>query len=212
MEDPLGRGIAFFSRHEARVAPPSSANRLLKLYARRRLPGLRHRVSEWRLLRNVTRSWSRCGGTGSSRRGTAARGCGSRRRRRRRGRGRGAHLLHVILLRRSRFEARSRGNISRISTSATSPSRALHRATDEHLRLSARSRQGASRPSRRLEPWLQQGRPPQKIFHNCSGKHAGMLALCRAHGWDTQGYRLPDHPVQQACRAAHAEAADVDAS
>jgi len=39
-----------------------------------------------------------------------------------------------------------------------------------------------------------------------------MLALCRAHGWDTQGYRLPDHPVQQACRAAHAEAAEVDAS
>jgi L-asparaginase II len=53
---------------------------------------------------------------------------------------------------------------------------------------------------------------PIAVFNNCSGKHAGMLALCRAHGWDTQGYRLPDHPVQQACRAAHAEAADADAS
>jgi L-asparaginase II len=36
-----------------------------------------------------------------------------------------------------------------------------------------------------------------------------MLALCRARGWPTQGYRLPDHPVQQACAQAHAEAADV---
>ena len=37
-----------------------------------------------------------------------------------------------------------------------------------------------------------------------------MLALCRAHGWPAAGYRLPGHPVQEACRAAHAEAADVD--
>jgi L-asparaginase II len=61
-----------------------------------------------------------------------------------------------------------------------------------------------------LELGLQPGRPPQKLQHNCSGKHAGMLALCRANDWPTQGYRLPDHPVQQACKAAHAEAADVD--
>jgi L-asparaginase II len=37
-----------------------------------------------------------------------------------------------------------------------------------------------------------------------------MLALCRAHAWPTSGYRLPDHPVQQHARAAHAEAAAVD--
>src|SRR5581483_4327247 len=30
-----------------------------------------------------------------------------------------------------------------------------------------------------LELGLEEGRPPEKIFHNCSGKHAGMLALCR---------------------------------
>jgi L-asparaginase II len=36
-----------------------------------------------------------------------------------------------------------------------------------------------------------------------------MLALCRAHDWPSQGYRLPDHPVQLACRAAHAEAAEL---
>jgi L-asparaginase II len=37
-----------------------------------------------------------------------------------------------------------------------------------------------------------------------------MLALCRARGWPTQGYRLPGHPVQQACRDAHLEAAEAD--
>ncbi len=53
------------------------------------------------------------------------------------------------------------------------------------------------------------GVPPSRLKHNCSGKHAGMLALCRANGWPTQGYRLPDHPVQRAALAAHAEAAEV---
>jgi L-asparaginase II len=61
-----------------------------------------------------------------------------------------------------------------------------------------------------LELGLQEGRLPERIHHNCSGKHAGMLALCRANGWNTTGYRLPGHPVQEACRAVHAEAAEVD--
>jgi len=37
-----------------------------------------------------------------------------------------------------------------------------------------------------------------KLKHNCSGKHAGMLALCRARGWPLEGYSRPDHPCQQA--------------
>src|SRR5262249_1951747 len=37
-----------------------------------------------------------------------------------------------------------------------------------------------------------------------------MLALCRARGWPAQGYRRPEHPVQQACLDVHAEAAEVD--
>ena len=37
-----------------------------------------------------------------------------------------------------------------------------------------------------------------KLRHNCSGKHAGMLALCQANGWPYEGYRLPEHPCQQA--------------
>jgi L-asparaginase II len=61
-----------------------------------------------------------------------------------------------------------------------------------------------------LELGLQEGRPPQKIHHNCSGKHAGMLALCGACGWPTNGYHLSEHPVQRACHEAHAEAAEVE--
>ncbi len=61
-----------------------------------------------------------------------------------------------------------------------------------------------------LELGVQEGRPPQKIHHNCSGKHAGMLALCDARGWEHEGYHLPEHPVQRACHEAHAEAAEVE--
>lgn len=62
-----------------------------------------------------------------------------------------------------------------------------------------------------LELGVQEGRPPQRIHNNCSGNHAGMLALCRARGWPTEGYRLPEHPVQLTCRDVHAEVAQVDA-
>jgi L-asparaginase II len=36
-----------------------------------------------------------------------------------------------------------------------------------------------------------------RLRHNCSGKHAGMLAVCAARGWPRVGYRLADHPLQQ---------------
>jgi L-asparaginase II len=48
-----------------------------------------------------------------------------------------------------------------------------------------------------LENGLQEGRPEGKLGHNCSGKHAGMLAACRAHGWPLHPYRDPAHPLQQ---------------
>ncbi|HEX9712599.1 MAG TPA: asparaginase [Actinomycetota bacterium] len=38
---------------------------------------------------------------------------------------------------------------------------------------------------------------PARIAHNCSGKHAAMLAACRAAGWPLEGYRAPEHPLQQ---------------
>ncbi|HEX6877951.1 MAG TPA: asparaginase [Nocardioidaceae bacterium] len=40
------------------------------------------------------------------------------------------------------------------------------------------------------------------IAMNCSGKHAAMLATCVTNGWDTSGYRSPDHPLQVAIREA----------
>jgi L-asparaginase II len=61
-----------------------------------------------------------------------------------------------------------------------------------------------------LELGPQGGRPLELIHNNCSGNHAGMLALCRARGWRTEGYRLPEHPVQQACLDVHAEAAELE--
>ncbi len=35
------------------------------------------------------------------------------------------------------------------------------------------------------------------LSNNCSGKHAGMLAVCVAEGWPTENYTDPQHPLQQ---------------
>ena len=37
------------------------------------------------------------------------------------------------------------------------------------------------------------------VYSNCSGKHAGMLALAKHHGWPTEFYTRLEHPVQQRC-------------
>jgi L-asparaginase II len=52
-----------------------------------------------------------------------------------------------------------------------------------------------------LENGPQEDRPAGKLGHNCSGKHAGFLAACRANGWPFAGYRLPEHPIQQRIRS-----------
>ena len=41
------------------------------------------------------------------------------------------------------------------------------------------------------------GESPDPIHGNCSGKHAGMLALCAYEGWSLRDYRQSDHPVQR---------------
>jgi L-asparaginase II len=48
-----------------------------------------------------------------------------------------------------------------------------------------------------LECGSQDGRPDGPLGHNCSGKHAGMLAACRAHDWPLHPYRELSHPLQQ---------------
>ena len=55
--------------------------------------------------------------------------------------------------------------------------------------------------------WLADGRPPERLAMNCSGKHAAMLSACVAAGWPTEGYLRPDHPLQQAVEARLGEAA-----
>jgi L-asparaginase II len=39
---------------------------------------------------------------------------------------------------------------------------------------------------------------PARITHNCSGKHAAMLATARDNDWPLVDYRAADHPVQRA--------------
>lgn len=57
---------------------------------------------------------------------------------------------------------------------------------------------------------LECGPEPTRIDHNCSGKHAGMLLLCRINDWPFEGYRLAAHPCQLAMRDEVAAAAEVD--
>jgi len=44
---------------------------------------------------------------------------------------------------------------------------------------------------------LASGGKARAVHNNCSGKHAGMLALALHHGWDPRGYVGRDHPVQR---------------
>ncbi len=44
------------------------------------------------------------------------------------------------------------------------------------------------------------GRLPTRLHNNCSGKHAGMLALALHNEWTPGGYERLDHPVQKRIR------------
>ncbi|HET6290554.1 MAG TPA: asparaginase [Amycolatopsis sp.] len=48
------------------------------------------------------------------------------------------------------------------------------------------------------DAWIASGRTASRLAHNCSGKHAAMLATCRLHGWSTKDYLDPAHPLQRA--------------
>src|SRR2546425_432942 len=50
------------------------------------------------------------------------------------------------------------------------------------------------------------------VYSNCSGKHAGMLALARNHGWPTEFYTRLEHPVQQRLLSEVAEWSGVERS
>ena len=88
---------------------------------------------------------------------------------------------------------------------------ASHNGEPEHVRVAASMLQKAGLAEDALEcgaHWpgdpraaralVEQGERPRAIHNNCSGKHAGMLALARHMGVDPKGYIARAHPVQQA--------------
>ncbi len=48
---------------------------------------------------------------------------------------------------------------------------------------------------------LARGGGPDAIHHNCSGKHACMVAACVTEGWPVPAYRDPEHPLQRHIRS-----------
>jgi L-asparaginase II len=49
---------------------------------------------------------------------------------------------------------------------------------------------------------IRRGRAPSQLHNNCSGKHAGFLAVAKHLGQDRHNYVAPDHPVQVVVREA----------
>lgn len=87
---------------------------------------------------------------------------------------------------------------------------ASHSAADYHLDAvksilrkigltEAELRCGAQTPSdqQEIERLILAHEKPSQLHNNCSGKHAGMLAVCVTKGWPTDNYIAPDHPLQQ---------------
>ena len=64
--------------------------------------------------------------------------------------------------------------------------------------------------SRARDELVRQGLVPRAIHNNCSGKHAGMLALARQLGAEPSGYASPAHPVQRAIAKTIGKICDCD--
>ncbi|MFP3949152.1 MAG: asparaginase, partial [Longimicrobiales bacterium] len=60
------------------------------------------------------------------------------------------------------------------------------------------------------EEILRRGEAYGPLHNNCSGKHAGMLALARHRGWEVAGYSEANHPVQRRMAAEMARWSGVD--
>lgn len=71
----------------------------------------------------------------------------------------------------------------------------------EHLECGSHPPFNDRTPGMPKEPGVQRS----ALHHNCSGKHAGMLALAVFKNISTDNYLSPDHPVQQAIRKTVAE-------
>jgi L-asparaginase II len=57
---------------------------------------------------------------------------------------------------------------------------------------------------------IRRGEAPRAVHNNCSGKHAGILALCKLIGADTRTYLEPSNPSQREILAFCARISDDD--
>jgi len=87
---------------------------------------------------------------------------------------------------------------------------ASHFGTERHVEAVRKLLAATGGRVEELDCGIQDGRPPEPIYDNCSGKHAGMLAVCRANGWPVEGYRHPGHALQGLLLAEVAAAAELD--
>jgi L-asparaginase II len=83
---------------------------------------------------------------------------------------------------------------------------ASHNGEPEHVRAVRRLLRacGATESALRCPPDLPSRREdalrvvgPRRIFHNCSGKHAGMVSACVSAGWPAASYLDTEHPLQR---------------
>jgi L-asparaginase II len=102
--------------------------------------------------------------------------------------------------------ARERDDVTEVELAIACAS---HRAAPEQIAAAASLLAKAPATEDDLECGLQEGRQPRPLAHNCSGKHAGFLAVCHTRGWPAKGYRLADHPMQQLLLREVAGAAEV---
>ncbi len=85
-----------------------------------------------------------------------------------------------------------------------------HRSREEHVRTLERFSQKIDITEHCLvcesslpldesakEELLRDNGQRRRLYHNCSGKHFGVLAYCKMQGYPLQGYEEPAHPVQQ---------------
>jgi L-asparaginase II len=61
------------------------------------------------------------------------------------------------------------------------------------------------------EAMIREGVTPGPLSSNCSGKHAGMMALALMEGWPLAGYQRLEHPVQHAIADSIARWGGLDA-
>ena len=102
--------------------------------------------------------------------------------------------------------ARERDDVTEVELAIACAS---HRAEPSQLEAARSLLDRAPATEADLELGPQEGRGPSLLSHNCSGKHAGFLAVCRARGWPIEGYRLAEHPLQQLLLRETAAAADL---